>query len=83
MRLSEKGCIHLNEWAVHKLPIDAFEFRPEDFQGAVVLMVDEAKTIKDLIWKLQCSQPNAMNADDWFTYWAMNGRIEQAEKSNE
>ena len=46
----------------------------------VWLTVDEVKTIKDLIWKLQCSQPNAMNADDWFTDWAMNGRIEQAEK---
>ena len=46
MRLSEKGYIHLNEWTIHKLPIDAFEFKPEDFTGAVTLTVEEAKTIE-------------------------------------
>ena len=45
MRLSEKGCVHLNEWMVHKLPIDAFEFKPEDFTNCVVLTVEEAKKI--------------------------------------
>lgn len=49
MRLSEKGCVHLNEWMVHKLPIDAFEFKPEDFMGAVVLTVEEAKLIQKLL----------------------------------
>ena len=45
MRLSEKGCVHLNEWMVHKLPIDAFVFKPEDFTDCVVLTVEEAKKI--------------------------------------
>ena len=49
MRLSEKGCVHLNEWMVHKLPIDAFVFKPEDFTGAVVLTVEEAKLIQKLL----------------------------------
>ena len=49
MRLSEKGSIHLNEWTVHKLPVDAFEFKPEDFTGAVVLTVEEACEILDYL----------------------------------
>ena len=52
MRLSEKGRVHLNEWIVHKLPIDAFEFKPEDFMGAVVLTVDEAKEISFQLYSL-------------------------------
>ena len=82
---AKKAQWEINCWngkSIDDLVVDYLErkeLKPEDFTGAVVLKVDEAKTIKDLIWKLQCSQPNAMNADDWFTYWAMNGRIEQAE----
>ena len=49
MRLSEKGCVHLNEWMVHKLPIDAFEFKPEDFTGTVVLTTKEARTILGIL----------------------------------
>ena len=49
MRLSEKGCVHLNEWMIHRLPIDAFEFKPEDFTNCVVLTVEEAKFISKLL----------------------------------
>ena len=52
MRLSKKGCVHLNEWMVHKLPIDAFEFKPEDFIGAVVLTIEEAKEISFQLYSL-------------------------------
>ena len=48
MRLSEKGCVHLNEWMVHRLPIEAFEFKPEDFTGAIVLTVNEAKGLLEI-----------------------------------
>ena len=81
MRLSKKGCVHLNEWMVHKLPVDAYEFKPEDFTGAVVLTIKEAEQIKALICKLQSLNPNAANADDWFAYWTMNDRIKQAESN--
>ena len=45
MRLSEKGCVHLNEWTVHKLPMNAFVFKPEDFTDCVVLTIEEAKKL--------------------------------------
>lgn len=61
MRLSEKGCVHLNEWAVHKLPIDAFEFKPEDFTGAVIATPLEHYNLRVAIWNaygwLKCNNP--------------------------
>ena len=66
MRLSEIGCVHLNEWMVHRLPIDAFEFKPEDFEDMSKqstqtenMMKNEEKIIiskklaDDLLWWLQ------------------------------
>lgn len=58
MRLSDKGCTHLNEWMVHKLPIDAFEFKPEDFTNCVVLTVEEAKTLIDFFVTMKPEMPN-------------------------
>ena len=52
MRLSEKGCVHLNEWIVHKLPMDAFEFKSEDFVDCVVLTLEEAKEISFQLYSL-------------------------------
>lgn len=83
MRLSEKGCVHLNEWAVHKLPMEAFEFKPEDFQGCVVLTVKEAKGLLEIArdyrmclfnyWRI----PLSLSSNEAFT--ALRERIKQAE----
>ena len=84
MRLSEKGCVHLNEWMIHKLPIDAFEFKPEDFTDCVVLTVREAKVFTRLMDAMadygevieieMLSKGSRNNAS------IMRQRIEQAEK---
>ena len=84
MRLSEKGCVHLNEWMVHKLPMDAFEFKPEDFTGAVVLTIYEAKIImhhllREKEFLLDSVGPMlAQYSQIWAEF--LEGRIEQAEK---
>lgn len=78
MRLSEKGTIHLNEWTVHKLPMNAFVFKPEDFTDCVVLTIEEAKVIKHLLDIAYCTyilDEKQLEVDKKF-----NERIEQAEK---
>ena len=81
MRLSEKGCIHLNEWMVHKLPVDAFEFKPEDFTDCVVLTVEEAKTLIDFFVTMKPEMPNG-GCMEYCDLWRdfLQKRIEQAEK---
>ena len=49
MKLSEKGCVHINEWLIHRLPLDAYEFKPDDFEGAVVLTIEEAENLNSAI----------------------------------
>ena len=91
MRLSDKGCTHLNEWMMHKLPIDAFEFKPEDFMGAVVLTVDEAKAVNEAIeWLCSTLEDYEREHDNtpaliegWNQMDFLEHRIEQAEKGNE
>ena len=80
MRLSEKGRIHLNEWMVHKLPVDAYEFKPEDFTGAVVLTVEEAEKLMKLLDLCESWLTNnnvSYDCDAWASL--LEERIEQAE----
>lgn len=80
MRLSEKGCVHLNEWMVHKLPIDAFEFKPEDFTNCAVLTVEEAKTLIDFFVTMKPEMPNG-GCMEYCDLWRdfLQKRIERAE----
>ena len=81
MRLSKKGCVHLNEWMVHKLPIDAFEFKPEDFTGAVVLTVEEAEKLMKLLDLCEYWLTNnnvSYDCDAWASL--LEERIEQVEE---
>ena len=85
MRLSEKGCVHLNEWAVHKLPIDAFEFKPEDFTGAIVLTVEEAKQLQEDFLDIVCEIVRLVGRygvkyEKPDSLIILEGRIDQAEK---
>ena len=88
MRLSKKGCVHLNEWMVHKLPIDAFEFKPEDFTNCVVLTVEEAKAVNEAIeWLCSTLEDYEREHDNtpaliegWNQMDFLEHRIEQAEK---
>ena len=86
MRLSEKGCIHLNEWMVHKLPVDAFEFKPEDFTGAVVLTTDEAEQLERLLngfVSLHNDYCLTVRNDIFDTVVIFKKRIKQSEKEND
>lgn len=88
MRLSDKGCTHLNEWMMHKLPIDAFEFKPEDFTDSVVLTVEEAKAVNEAIeWLCSTLEDYEREHDNtpaliegWNQMDFLEHRIEQAEK---
>ena len=88
MRLSKKGCVHLNEWMVHKLPIDAFEFKPEDFTNCVVLTVEEAKAVNEAIeWLCSTLEDYEREHDNtpaliegWNQMDFLEHRIEQAEE---
>ena len=81
MRLSEKGCVHLNEWMVHKLPMNAFVFKPEDFTDCVVLTVQEVKTLIDFFVTMKPEMPNG-GCMEYCDLWRdfLQKRIEQAEK---
>ena len=84
MRLSEKGCVHLNEWMVHRLPIEAFEFKPEDFTNCVVLTVREAKVFTRLMDAMadygEVIEIELLSKGSRNNASIMRQRIEQAEK---
>ena len=85
MRLSKKGCVHLNEWMVHKLPIDAFEFKPEDFTNCVVLTVEEAKQLQEDFLDIVCEIVRLVGRygvkyEKPDSLIILEGRIDQAEE---
>ena len=50
----------------------------KDSDQKVWLTIDEANRIKKALWEL-LRNSNDKNANEWFTYWMVNGRINQAE----
>ena len=81
MRLSEKGCVHLNEWMVHKLPMDGFEFKPEDFTGCVVLTAEEAEKLMELLDNCEywlTDNDISYDCDSWASL--LEERIDHAEE---
>lgn len=60
------------------------EFDQSDFTGAVVLTVEEAKTVSIAVQALIeiCSSANLRRPELWNLYRLIVCRIEQAEKSN-
>ena len=86
MRLSEKGYIHLNELMIHELPFDAYEFKPEDFTGAVVLTTDEAEQLERLLdgfVSLHNDNCLTVRNDIFDTVVIFKKRIKQSEKEND
>ena len=86
MRLSEKGCVHLNEWMIHKLPIDAYEFKPEDFTGAVVLTIAQAKEVAKKLNDVGLQHEQEFGDYDYDALDladCLEEKIEQAEKKND
>lgn len=53
--------------------LDDYEFEPEDFEGAVIMTIDEAEEIK---LRLDVS------ADDWLMYSFLDELIEEAKGKN-
>ena len=97
MKLSEKGLYRLHNEAVRIIEngtichqpighdqmeaLHDFEFRPDDFQGAVVLTVEEAKTIEHCF---SIFQKHFKIFEPEMKVWQeLRKRIEQAEKENE
>lgn len=54
--------------------LDDYEFEPDDFEGAVIMTIDEAEEIKSMI---------DVTADDWLMYSLLGELIEQAKGKNE
>ena len=48
----------------------------------ITLTIEEAKRIKNALLEL-LRKSNDKNANEWFAYWMVNGRIEQAEEKDE
>ena len=81
MKLSEKGHKKLSQKR-KELESGLVKFEPNDFQGAVVLTVEEAKRVQSALYEL-LRNSNDKNSREWLTYWMVNGRIKQAENSND
>ena len=53
MRLSVKGIQKYTDHRVYyEYPIETLKFEPDDFQGTVILTVEEAKTIRERLCDL-------------------------------
>ena len=93
MRLSEKGESRLYNsknvfydddiegdvvalWELSKV----WEFEPEDFTGAVVLTVEEAKVIANFFGAVDACCDLRMSKTEQKTWGKLNKRIEQVEK---
>ena len=61
--------------------IDNYEFEADDFQGAVVLTVEEAKTLVNFFYTIKNEMPNG-GCMEYCDLWGntIKKRIEQAEK---
>lgn len=88
MRLSVKGIQKYTDHRVYyEYPIETLKFEPDDFEGAVVLTVEEAKGVAKTYDALASFLIKCMDGDGAKEAIAfaieLNKRIEQAEKSNE
>ena len=82
MRLSVKGIQKYTDHRVYyEYPIETLKFEPDDFEGAVVLTVKEAKTLIDFFVTMKPEMPNG-GCMEYCDLWRdfLQKRIEQAEK---
>ena len=65
-----------------KLNEEALKLEPSDFMDCVVLSVDEATKLRDLLLRLQrtksVSGSVGMESYEWTVFWTLNGRISSA-----
>ena len=81
MKLSGKGLSNVFYHQSLDLGIDSYDFKPEDFTGAVVLTVEEAEKLMKLLDLCECWLTNnnvSYDCDAWASL--LEERIEQAEK---
>lgn len=90
MKLSGKGLANVFYHQSLDLDIDSYDFKPEDFTGAVVLTVEEAKAIAVTMFALhKFCQKFLSGVNDNFLIKAskvnhvLDKRIEQAEVQDE
>ena len=88
MKLSGKG---LGKVCYHQsldLSLGSYEFEPEDFTGAVVLTVEEAKQLQEDFLDIVCEIVRLVGRygvkyEKPDSLIILEGRIEQAEKKND
>lgn len=91
MKLSEKGKENLQGFGFAfdcdgaMALLDDYEFEPDDFKGAVVLTVEEAKTALIAVQALLeiCSSANLRRPKLWDLYRLIVCRIDRAEGRDE
>lgn len=82
MRLSVKGIQKYTDHRVYyEYPIETLKFEPDDFEGAVVLTVEEAKTLVNFFYTIKNEMPNG-GCMEYCDLWGntIKKRIEQTEK---
>ena len=81
MKLSREGAARLGCHEARGFPVNDFEFKPEDFNGSVMLTVEEAEKLMkllDLCVYWLTNNNVSYDCDAWASL--LEGRIEQAEK---
>ena len=84
MRLSVKGIQKYTDHRVYyEYPIETLKFEPDDFEGAVVLTVEEAEALMTFFNTMKPQMPNG-GCVEYCDLWGntIKERIEQAEKKN-
>ena len=77
MRLSVKGIQKYTDHRVYyEYPIETLKFEPDDFEGAVVLTVEEAKLMLEALLRLPVEGNKLILKK---TLIPLKGRIEQAD----
>lgn len=79
MRLSEDGCKNLGYHEAIGLSIGSYDFQQEDFTGAIVLTVEEAKVIEELALLCLFLRPKSVTIEKAKVMKELSNRIEQAE----
>ena len=88
MRLSVKGIQKYTDHRVYyEYPIETLKFEPDDFEGAVVLTVEEAKQVQQEFLDIVCEIVRLVGRygvkyEKPDSLIILEGRIEQAEKKN-
>ena len=78
MKLSGKGLANVFYHQSLDLDIDSYDFKPEDFTGAVVLTVEEARHLLSIV--RDCKHAHCITQEESDVFNEFVKRTKQAEK---